>query len=57
MKLGIAKALAHNTAREWAKKHSDLGLSAVVFPVNCNAEKQKIIDDFKSFEIFNIRRL
>lgn len=44
MKLGIAKALAHNTAKEWAEKHSALGLSAVVFPVNCNAEKQKIID-------------
>ena len=41
MKLGIAKALVHNTAKEWAEKHSALGLSAVVFPVNCNAEKQK----------------
>ena len=44
MKLGIAKALTHNTAKEWAEKHSTLGLSAVVFPVNCNAENQKIID-------------
>ena len=44
MKLGIAKALTHNTAKEWAEKHSALGLSAIVFPVNCNAEKQKIID-------------
>ncbi|MGN1052382.1 MAG: sugar phosphate isomerase/epimerase family protein [Candidatus Scatosoma sp.] len=44
MKLGIAKALAHNSAQEWAKKHVNSGLSAVVFPISCNAEKQKIID-------------
>lgn len=44
MRLGIAKALTHNTVKEWAEKHSALGLSAVVFPVNCNAEKLKIID-------------
>ena len=54
MKLGIAKALAHNTAREWAKKHSDLGLSAVVFPVNCNAEKQKIIDYKKAADDYGL---
>ncbi len=44
MRLGIAKTLEHHSPKEWAEKHSALGLSAVCFPVNCNAEKQKIID-------------
>lgn len=54
MKLGIAKALTHNSAQEWAKKHANLGLSAVVFPVNCNAEKQKIIDYKKAADDYNL---
>ena len=44
MKLGIAKALLHSSPKEWAEKHCDLGLSAVVFPVNCKSSKQTILD-------------
>lgn len=36
MRLGIAAALPHETPEEWAKKHKDMGLGAVVFP--CNAD-------------------
>ena len=36
MRLGIAVALPHETPEEWAKKHKDMGLGAVVFP--CNAD-------------------
>lgn len=34
MRLGISAALQHSTPEEWAKKHAELGLTAVVFPVN-----------------------
>lgn len=34
MKLGISAILSHSSPEEWAKKHKDLGLEAVVFPCN-----------------------
>ena len=34
MLLGISGSLAHNSPEDWAKKHVDLGLKSVNFPVN-----------------------
>lgn len=45
MRLGIAISLPHKTPYEWAKKHRDLGLSAVVFPCSC-ADKISKIDAY-----------
>lgn len=42
MKLGIAMNLSHKTPREWAKKHKEAGLSAVVFPCNHTDSTSKI---------------
>ncbi len=44
MRLGIAQAFSHTSANDWAEKHVKAGLSAVVFPVNCRADKEKIKD-------------
>jgi Sugar phosphate isomerases/epimerases len=45
MKLGIATALSHSTPEEWADKHKALGLGAVVFPLNHDADI-KLIDRY-----------
>ena len=45
MKLGIAMALTHKNAEEWAKKHCELGLSSVVFPCS-HTEKTAVIDSY-----------
>ena len=34
MRLGTSSPLAHKNPEEWAKKHKDLGLSAINFPLN-----------------------
>ncbi|MCR4735261.1 MAG: sugar phosphate isomerase/epimerase [Treponema sp.] len=43
MYLGISSSLAHTSPEEWAKKHKELGLKSVVFPVDCNAGEEKIM--------------
>ncbi len=45
MKLGIAKALSHSSAEEWAQKNLSLGLSAVVFPC-CYTDDLQTIDGY-----------
>ena len=54
MKLGIATTLPHTSPEEWAKKHSELGLEAVVFPC-VYTEDTKIIDAYvdacKAFDL------
>ena len=42
MRLGIAASLPHETPEEWAKKHKDAGLGAVVFPCNADAPREWI---------------
>ena len=42
MILGLATALAHRTAEEWARKHKQLGCTAVVFPLDCTAPESEI---------------
>ncbi len=38
MKLGLSTSLSHQSPEAWAKKHSNLGCKAVVFPVDSSAE-------------------
>ncbi|MBQ7624304.1 MAG: sugar phosphate isomerase/epimerase [Clostridia bacterium] len=45
MKLGISMNFAHKTPEEWAKKHKDAGLSAVVFPCGGDAPVS-VIDNY-----------
>ncbi len=47
MKLGIAMNIPHSTPEEWAKKHSEIGLEAVVFPCG-HTEKVSVIDAYKA---------
>lgn len=42
MKLGIAAQLPHTSPDEWAMKHKELGLRAVVFPCNYKDAQTKI---------------
>lgn len=42
MRLGISSALAHTSPEHWAIQLKELGCRSVVFPVNCNAEKDII---------------
>lgn len=35
MYLGISSRLEHSSPEEWARRHKDLGLKSVVFPVSC----------------------
>ncbi len=42
MKLGIAMTLPHISPEQWAEKHKNAGLSAVVFPCNHKAETAEI---------------
>lgn len=44
MVLGICTGLAHSGAKDWAKKHKELGCGAVIFPIDCREDKQKIQD-------------
>jgi sugar phosphate isomerase/epimerase len=43
MYLGISSSLAYTSPEDWAKKHKELGLKSVVFPVDCNAGQEKIM--------------
>ena len=43
MYLGISSSLAHTSPEYWAKKHTELGLKSVVFPVDCNVGEEKIM--------------
>ena len=43
MYLGVSSSLAHTSPQDWAKKHTELGLKSVVFPVDCNAGEGKIM--------------
>ncbi len=42
MRLGTAAALRHSSPEEWAEKHHNLGLRAVVFPLPHTAEEKRI---------------
>ncbi len=42
MRLGIAATLSHSSPDEWAQKHHDLGLRAVVFPLDHTAPDSRI---------------
>lgn len=42
MLLGTSSPLAHNTPQDWAKRHYDLGLRAVNFPLNCDDDPDRI---------------
>ena len=43
MFLGVSSSLPHTSPQDWAKKHKELGLKSVVFPVDCNAGQEKIM--------------
>lgn len=47
MKIGIACNLSHSSPEEWARKHKELGLSAVVFPC-VYTDSTKKIDEYVS---------
>lgn len=47
MRLGTSSPLGNSTAREWADNQIKLGCKAVVFPLDCNAPKEKI-DEYKN---------
>ena len=38
MKLGVSSPLEHTDPKHWAKKHKDLGLRAINFPLNCEKD-------------------
>ena len=42
MRLALSSALKHESPQQWAKKHKDLGCGAVVFPLTCNDDKEKV---------------
>lgn len=42
MFLGVSSSLQHSNPKEWAKKHADLGLKAINFPVDYKAGKELI---------------
>ena len=42
MRLGVSTSFSHTSGREWAKKHKDLGLTSVVFPLNYLDGEEKI---------------
>ncbi len=46
MRLGIASALAHSSAAEWADKMEKLGCRAVVFPLNHQSDST-LIDSYR----------
>ena len=39
MKLGTSSPLTHIGPQDWAENHKLLGLSAINFHLNCNADK------------------
>ena len=43
MNLGIAMTLPHSSPEEWARKHKEMGLSAVVFPLDYKAVTAQIV--------------
>jgi sugar phosphate isomerase/epimerase len=55
MKLGIAMNLPHSSAEEWAKKHRDLGLSAVVFPCSHRSTISQIDDYVKACHAYGLQ--
>ncbi len=42
MLLGINETLPHTSPADWAKKHKELGVGTVVFPLNCQAPLEMI---------------
>ncbi len=42
MRLGISSALAHTSPEDWAQKQEALGCRAVVFPLNCEEDPDRI---------------
>lgn len=45
MRLGTSSPLEHSTPEEWAKKHKDLGLSAINFHLTCK-DDPSLIDEY-----------
>lgn len=44
MRLGTSSPLSHDSAEDWAKKQTELGCTAVVFPVQSNEGENKICE-------------
>lgn len=44
MKLGVSTSFQHSTPQEWIKKHVDLGLKSIVFPLNCDSDISDILE-------------
>ncbi len=42
MRLGLSSPLAHDSAEDWAARHEQLGLGAVVFPMNSDEPEERI---------------
>ena len=53
MLLGISGSLAHNSPEDWAKKHVDLGLKSVNFPVNYLAGEETYMAYKKAAEWYH----
>lgn len=47
MRLGVSTSFNHKSPKEWADKMVSIGAKAVVFPVNCDADKE-LIDAYVS---------
>ena len=50
MYLGISSSLKHDSPKEWAAKHKDLGLQTVNFPVTCDEDEGTIMAYKKAAE-------
>lgn len=54
MRLGMAKNLKHSTPEEWARKHSELGLRAVVFPLDSTADQSAVREYCRAAEKYDL---
>ena len=54
MRLGISSSLRHDDAAEWAKKHKELGLEAVNFPLTCEDDETLVNEYVKEARANNL---
>lgn len=54
MRLGLSSPLNHSSPEEWAKQMADLGATAINFPLDCTAPKEKILAYKAAAEKYNL---
>ena len=42
MRIGLASPLMHDNPQHWARQFKELGCGSVVFPLNCNSDKELV---------------